>query len=58
MHGAAHEWYASPAYQEILPLRTRNIDGSTLIVEGVAADYDPARTAAALRNRAGVTATP
>jgi uncharacterized protein (DUF1330 family) len=56
--GAAQDWYASPAYREILPLRTRNIDGSTLIVEGVAADYDPARTAAALRKRASVTATP
>jgi uncharacterized protein (DUF1330 family) len=56
--GAAQDWYASPAYREILPLRTRNIDGSTLIVEGVAPDYDPVRTAAVLRRRAGVTATP
>jgi uncharacterized protein (DUF1330 family) len=50
--GAAHAWYHSPAYQAILPLRTRNIDGSTLIVEGVAPGYDPAHTAAALRERA------
>jgi uncharacterized protein (DUF1330 family) len=50
---AAQAWYASPAYQAILPLRTRNIDGATLIVEGVAAGYDSAHTAAVLRQRAG-----
>jgi uncharacterized protein (DUF1330 family) len=50
--GAAQAWYHSPAYQAILPLRTGNIDGSTLIVEGVAPGYDPAHTAAALRERA------
>ena len=49
----AFHWYDSAAYQDILPLRTRNIDGSTLIVEGVAPHYDPARTAAVLRKRAG-----
>ena len=32
-------WYESPAYQEILPLRTRNADGDVLIVEGVDADH-------------------
>jgi uncharacterized protein (DUF1330 family) len=31
---AAHAWYDSPAYREILPLRTRNSDGVTLIVDG------------------------
>jgi uncharacterized protein (DUF1330 family) len=46
---AARAWYASPAYQEILPLRTNNIDGATIVVEGVAPDYDPTATAAALR---------
>jgi uncharacterized protein (DUF1330 family) len=46
---AAHAWYASPAYREILPLRTDNIEGSTLIVDGVAPDYDAGRTAARLR---------
>ena len=40
----ARAWYGSPAYREILPLRTRNCDGVTLLVEGVpdgyrAADY-------------------
>ena len=29
----------SPAYQEILPLRTRNADGVTLLVDGVPAGY-------------------
>ena len=47
--GAAHAWYESPAYQEILHLRTDHIDGETIIVAGVDEDYDPAATAAALR---------
>ena len=46
---AAHGWYESAAYQEILPLRTGNITGSAIIVQGVAADYDAAATAAAMR---------
>ena len=46
---AAQAWYASPAYQTILPLRTDHIDGSAVIVDGVAPDYDPAHTAARLR---------
>src|SRR6478609_6302864 len=36
---AARAWYDSPAYQEILPLRTRNSDGVTLRVDGVPAGY-------------------
>jgi hypothetical protein len=31
---AARDWYASPAYQEILPLRTRNCETGMLVVEG------------------------
>ena len=31
----AEAWYASPAYREILPLRTRNSDGAVVIVDGV-----------------------
>ena len=46
---AAKAWYASPAYQAILPLRTDNIDGEVIIVGGVDRGYDPARLAAALR---------
>ncbi|MFG3421306.1 DUF1330 domain-containing protein [Micromonospora sp. NPDC049460] len=48
----ARAWYDSPAYQEIVPLRTRHIPGATLIVDGVAPDYDARRTAARLRERA------
>ncbi|MCB5166624.1 DUF1330 domain-containing protein [Streptomyces bambusae] len=46
---AARAWYASPAYQEILPLRTRHMAAEAVLVEGVPAGYDPARRAAALR---------
>lgn len=46
---AAEGWYASDAYQAILHLRTDHIDGSAIIVPGVAPDYDAAATAAALR---------
>ncbi len=49
---AARTWYGSPAYQEILPLRTNNIDGDTIIVDGVPSNYDAARTAAVLRRSA------
>jgi uncharacterized protein (DUF1330 family) len=35
----AHAWYASPAYQEILPLRTGNAVGGAVIVDGVPAGY-------------------
>jgi uncharacterized protein (DUF1330 family) len=48
---AARAWYASPAYQEILPLRTNHIEGDVILVEGVPADYDAAHTAATLRAR-------
>lgn len=46
---AALRWYESPGYQAILPYRTDNIDGTTLIVDGVADGYDPRATAAAMR---------
>jgi uncharacterized protein (DUF1330 family) len=52
----AAAWYASPAYQDILPLRTRNIDGTAILVEGVATDYDPASKAAEMRVLAGAVA--
>ena len=35
----ARAWYDSPAYQEILPLRTRNADGVTFLVDGVPEGY-------------------
>ncbi len=31
----ARTWYASAAYQAILPLRTRHIEGDVILVEGV-----------------------
>ncbi|QNS04443.1 DUF1330 domain-containing protein [Streptomyces xanthii] len=45
----AQAWYASPAYQEILPLRTAHIPGELVIVEGVPAGYDAVRTAGEMR---------
>ncbi|MEU8459971.1 DUF1330 domain-containing protein [Streptomyces sp. NPDC059982] len=45
----ARAWYASDAYQAILPLRTEHIPAEVLLVEGVPAGYDAAATAAALR---------
>jgi uncharacterized protein (DUF1330 family) len=35
----AEAWYRSEAYQEILPLRTRNADGSVILVDGNALDH-------------------
>jgi uncharacterized protein (DUF1330 family) len=35
----AREWYASDAYQAILPLRTENATGPVFIVDGVDADH-------------------
>ena len=35
----ARAWYASDAYQEILPLRTRNSDSVAIVVEGTAPGY-------------------
>ncbi|GLY27287.1 DUF1330 domain-containing protein [Kineosporia sp. NBRC 101731] len=32
---AARDWYDSPAYRSILPLRTRNSSGSVILVDGV-----------------------
>ena len=48
----AHARYASPAYQEILPLRTTHIEADTIIVDGVPPGYDPRATAARLRDAA------
>lgn len=45
----ARAWYASPAYQELLPLRTAHIDGDVVLVQGVGDDYDPASMAPAFR---------
>ncbi|WP_405438325.1 DUF1330 domain-containing protein [Streptomyces avidinii] len=49
---SARAWYASDAYRAILPLRTDHIEGEVVLVEGVPADYDASKTAAALRAEA------
>ena len=36
---SATAWYESEAYQEILPLRTENAEGSALIIEGVPPEH-------------------
>lgn len=45
----ARAWYQSPAYRELLPLRTRHMDGDTILVPGVPEDYDPRETARTIR---------
>ncbi|NLU66705.1 DUF1330 domain-containing protein [Streptomyces sp. HNM0574] len=46
---AARAWYESPAYQALVPLRTRHIEGDVVLVEGVGPDYDPAAKAGSFR---------
>ncbi|MEU4115442.1 DUF1330 domain-containing protein [Kitasatospora sp. NPDC028055] len=38
-YGSARAWYDSPAYREILPLRTRHMVADAIIAEGVPAGY-------------------
>ncbi|GAA2354856.1 DUF1330 domain-containing protein [Streptomyces cuspidosporus] len=45
----ARAWYESPAYQEILRLRTDHIEGDLILVEGVGPGYDPTERARKLR---------
>ncbi|MFB6837338.1 DUF1330 domain-containing protein [Streptomyces sp. NPDC056361] len=45
----ASAWYASEAYQALIPLRTRHMPGDVLLVDGVPEGYEAAATAAALR---------
>jgi uncharacterized protein (DUF1330 family) len=52
----ARAWYDSPAYQQILPLRTDHIEGDAIIVEGVGPDHDSAEMAAVLRRQVGAAA--
>jgi uncharacterized protein (DUF1330 family) len=46
---AVHAWYTSPAYREILPLRTDHLEGDVVVVDGVPPGYDARKTAAAMR---------
>jgi uncharacterized protein (DUF1330 family) len=55
---AAHAWYESPAYRDIVHLRTDHIHGDTIVVEGVPADYDATATAAAMRAMAAEAPAP
>jgi uncharacterized protein (DUF1330 family) len=36
---SAEQWYSSPAYRELLPLRTENSVGTVFIVDGVDRDH-------------------
>ena len=36
---AARDWYASPNYQAILPLRTRHSEGDVIFIDGVPEDH-------------------
>ena len=44
----AEGWYRSDAYQAILPLRTRNSDGSVILVDANALDHRGADVLASL----------
>ena len=56
----ARTWYKSPAYQEILHLRTDHLIGDVILVNGVGADHTPAKFAQQIRERlaAGTKALP
>jgi uncharacterized protein (DUF1330 family) len=41
---AARAWYDSPAYREILPLRTRNMTADVILADGVPDGYRATRT--------------
>jgi uncharacterized protein (DUF1330 family) len=36
---SAQGWYRSPAYTQIIPLRTNNSEGEVLLIEGVDTDH-------------------
>ncbi|MFI7708144.1 DUF1330 domain-containing protein [Nonomuraea sp. NPDC049480] len=45
----ARAWYDSPAYRDILRLRTDHIPGDVVLVDGVEPDHDSAAMGAAMR---------
>jgi uncharacterized protein (DUF1330 family) len=49
-HEAATQWYRSPEYQEILPLRTRNAISDIVLIDALAADFTIKGFAAAIRD--------
>jgi uncharacterized protein (DUF1330 family) len=46
---AARGWWDSPAYRRIAPLRADHIDSDIILVDGIPEGYDPAETAAKMR---------
>jgi uncharacterized protein (DUF1330 family) len=48
----ARDWWDSPAYRAIAPLRSRHIQGDIILVPGVPGDYDPTATARTVREAA------
>ncbi|MBT3166237.1 DUF1330 domain-containing protein [Streptomyces sp. Vc74B-19] len=51
----ARQWWDSPAYREIAPLRSRHIEGDIVLVDGVPDGYDPTATADAMRKELAAT---
>jgi uncharacterized protein (DUF1330 family) len=47
----ARTWYKSPAYQEILHLRTDHMVGDVILVDGVGPDHTPGKFAQQIRER-------
>jgi len=45
----ARNWWESPTYRQIAPLRSDHIEGDIILVDGVPDGYDPAKTAAKMR---------
>ncbi|MFA1542777.1 DUF1330 domain-containing protein [Actinomadura monticuli] len=45
----AQAWYDSDAYQAILPMRTDNMEGTAVLLQGVPPNYDAAATGRAMR---------
>jgi uncharacterized protein (DUF1330 family) len=53
---AAHDWYASPAYQEIVHLRADNSINDLILIDGVPPDFTVAGFAQQIR--AAIEASP
>lgn len=45
----ARNWWDSPAYRQIAHLRADHIESDIILVDGVPDGYDPAKTAAKMR---------
>ena len=50
---SARAWYASPAYAAILPLRTRHVSGTVLLIHGVTEGHAATDLLAKLRAAGG-----